>query len=275
MMGVHQPQPELFSYRVNLEKRVRAEHPLRQVAALIDFSFVRAEVAATYGSNGNVSIDPLVLLKLMLLLFWDDVASERELMSMLAERLDYLWFLGYGLDDQVPDHSVLSKARKRWGKEAFEKFVTRTTTQCVQRGLVDGRKLHMDSSLIQADASKDSVVRSCPELIAAFKKAYQAQESKLEESTTPEAYESINDRMVSTTDPDASITRKSSAPARPSYHHHRAMDDARGVITAVETTPGSIAENKKLIALIDQHQTNTQLKVETAVADHKYGTAEN
>jgi hypothetical protein len=81
--------------------------------------------------------------------------------------------------------------------------------------------------------------------------------------------------MVSTTDPDASITRKGSAPARPSYHHHRAVDDARGVITAVETTPGSIAENKKLIALIDQHQTNTQLKVHTAVADHKYGTAEN
>jgi transposase len=275
MMGVHQPQSELFSYQVNLEKRIRADHPLRQVAALIDFSFVRAEVAEAYGHNGHVSVDPVILLKLMFLLFWDDIPSERELMSVIPERLDYLWFLGYGLDDQIPDHSVLSKARKRWGKEAFEKFFIGTITQCVQRGLVDGRKLHIDSSLIRADASKDSVVRSCPELIAAFKKAYQAQESKLADSTTPEAYEPINDRMVSTTDPDASITRKGSAPARPSYHHHRAVDDAQGVITAVETTPGSIAENKKLIALIDQHEANSQFKVNTAVADHKYGTAEN
>jgi transposase len=245
------------------------------VAALIDFSFVRAEVAASYGHNGHVSIDPAILLKLMFLLFWDDVASERELMSVIPERLDYLWFLGYGLDDPIPNHSVLSKARKRWGQEAFEKFFTRTITQCVSAGLVDGRKLHVDSSLIAADASKDSVLQGCPELIAALKAAYQAQESKLEETTTPESYESVNDRTMSKTDPDASLVRKGREPARPSYHHHRAVDDAHGVITAVETTPGSIAENKKLFPLIDQHQANTHRTVETAVADNKYGTAEN
>ena len=275
MMGVHQPQAELFSYKVNLDKRVRADHPLRRIDALVDFSFVRAEVAATYGNNGHVSIDPVILLKMMFLLFWDDVASERELMNVIPERLDYLWFLGLGLDDAVPNHSVLSKARARWGKDAFEKFFTRTITQCIQAGLVDGRKLHVDSSLIDADASRDSVVRSSPELIAALKQAYQAQESKLEDSATPQTYEPINDRMMSATDPDASIVRKNSEPARPRYHHHRAVDDAHGVITAVETTPGSIAENKKLLPLIEQHQANTELKVETAVADRKYGAAEN
>jgi transposase len=275
MMGVHQPQEELFSYKVNLDKRVRADHPLRRIAAQIDFTFIRAEVASAYGFNGHVSIDPVILLKMMFLLFLDDVASERELMSIIPERLDYLWFLGYGLDDPIPNHSVLSKARQRWGKEAFEKFFTRTIAQCVRAGLVDGRKLHVDSSLIDASASNDSVRRSCPELIAALKKAYEAQESKLEESATPGSYESVNDRMMSTTDPDASITRKGSEPARPRYHHHRAVDDAHGVITAVQTTPGSIPENKKLMPLIQQHEANTQTKVETAVADHKYGTAEN
>jgi transposase len=159
MMGIHQPQVELFSYQVNLDKRVRADHPLRRVAAQIDFSFVRTEVAVAYGYNGHVSVDPVILLKMMFLLFWDDIPSERELMNVIAERLDYLWFLGYGLDDPIPNHSVLSKARRRWGKEAFEKFFTRTITQCVQSGLVDGRKLHVDSSLIQANASRDSVVR--------------------------------------------------------------------------------------------------------------------
>jgi transposase len=275
MMGVHQPQVELFSYQVNLDKRVRADHPLRRVAAEINFTFIRAEVAASYGQNGQVSIDPAILLKMMFLLFFDDVASERELMKIIPERLDYLWFLGYGLDDEIPDHSVLSKARARWGKEAFEKFFVRTITQCVQAGLVDGHKLHVDSSLIDASASRDSVLRSGPELIAALKQAYHAQESKLSESATPDCYPSVNDRMMSTTDPDASIMRKGSEPSRPRYHHHRAVDDAHGVITAVETTPGSIAENKKLLTLIEQHEANAELKGETAVADHKYGTAEN
>ena len=260
MMGVHQPQVELFNYQVNLDKRVRADHPLRRVQALIDFSFVRAEVADSYGYNGHVSIDPVIVLKLMFLLFWDDIPSERELMSILPERLDYLWFVGYGLDDQTPNHSVLSKARKRWGKGAFEKFFTRSITQCIQAGLVDGRKLHVDSSLIDANASKDSVVRSCPELIAALKEAYQAQESKLEDSVTPDTYEAVNDRVMSTTDPDAAVARKGGEAARPRYHHHRAVDDAHAVITAVETTPGSIAENKKLLPLIEQHAANTEWK---------------
>jgi transposase len=274
MMGVHQPQVELFSYKVNLDKRVRADHPLRRVGAEIDFTFIRAEVSARYGLNGHVSTDPAVLLKMMFLLFFDDIASERELMKIIPERLDYLWFLGYGLDDVIPDHSVLSKARKRWGKEAFEKFFTRTITQCVQAGLVDGRKLHMDSSLIEASASKDSVLRSGPELMAALKAAYQAQESKLEESLTHN-YQPVNDCLMSTTDPDASMVARRGEHARPRYHHHRAADDAHGVITAVETTPGGIAENRKMMDLIDQAQANTGLEVKTAVADRKYGTVEN
>ena len=274
MMGVHQTHAELFSYKVNLDKRVRADHPLRRVAAAIDFTFIRSEVSARYGYNGHVSTDPVILLKMMFLLFWDDIASERELMNVIPERLDYLWFLGYGLDDEIPNHSVLSKARARWGKEAFEKFFTRTITQCVQAGLVDGRKLHMDSSLVDANAAKDSVLRSGPELISALKAAYQAQESKLEESLTHN-YEQVNDRVMSTTDPDASMTRKNSEPARPRYHHHRAVDDAQGVITAVETTPGGIAENRKMMDLINQAEANTQRRVETAIADRKYGTAEN
>ena len=81
--------------------------------------------------------------------------------------------------------------------------------------------------------------------------------------------------MMSKTDPDAALVRRGGGQSRPRYHHHRVVDDHKGVITAVETTPGSIAENKKLIELIDQHEANTRQKVEIAVADHKYGTSEN
>ena len=113
MMGQRKSDPQLFNYAVNLEKRVRAAHPLRRVKAAIDLSFVREEVAHCYGKNGNESVVPEVILKMMFLLFFDDIASERELMEVIGERLDYLWFLDYGLDEKVPDHSVLSKARAR------------------------------------------------------------------------------------------------------------------------------------------------------------------
>jgi len=275
MMGQHKSEPQLFNYAVNLEKRVRANHPLRQVKAVIDFSFAREEVAHCYGRNGNESVPPEVILKMMFLLFFDDIKSERELMEVIGERLDYLWFLDCGLDEKIPDHSVLSKARARWGKEVFESLFVRTVSQCVEAGLVDGSKLHVDASFIDANASKESVIKGAPELIAALKRAYCAVESKLEETSTPESYEAVNDRLMSQSDPDATCVRKGSGESRPRYHHHRAVDDQKGIITALETTPGSIAENKKLMELIDQHEKNTRCTVQTVVADHKYGTNEN
>ncbi len=276
MMGQQKSERELFSYAVNLEKRVRSDHPLRRVAAAIDFKFVREKVAHCYGSKGNVSVDPEVIMKMMFLLFFDDVASERELMKIIAERLDYLWFLGFGLEDEIPDHSVLSKARARWGEEVFEGLFVQTISQCVAAGLVDGRKLHVDSSLIEANASRESVIKGTPELIAALKRAYQATESKLGEGvTTPQSYEAVNDRMMSRTDPDAAMVSRGRNDSRPRYHHHRAIDDHKGVITAVEITPGSVTENRKLMDLIEQHERNLGSKAETIVGDHKYGTQDN
>src|SRR5437867_2903717 len=275
MMGTQKSEPQLFHYAVNLEKRVRANHPLRQIKAAIDFSFVREEVAHCYGRNGNESVPPEGILKMMFLLFFDDIKSERELMEVIGERLDYLWFLDYGLDEKIPDHSVLSKARARWGEEVFESLFVRTVAQCVEAGLVDGSKLHVDASLVDADAAKESVIKGAPPLIAALKRAYQATESKLEETSTPQSYQSVNDRMMSQSDPDAALVRKGSGDSRPRYQNHRVIDDHKGIITAIETTPGSIAENKKLMDLIDQHQTNTRCQVQTVVADNKHGTSEN
>lgn len=75
MIGVHQPQNELFSSQVNLDKPVRADHPLCRVAQAVDLSFVRAEVAHGYGDNGNEPVDPAILLKMMFLLFYDNWLS--------------------------------------------------------------------------------------------------------------------------------------------------------------------------------------------------------
>src|SRR3984893_4549159 len=273
-MGRQKEERELFSYAINLEKRVRSDHPLRGIAAAIDFGFVREEVAHCYGTKGNESVPPEVIMKMMFLVSVDDVASELELMKIIAERLDYLWFLGYSLEDEIPDHSVLSKARARWGKEVFERLFVRTISQCLKAGLIDGRKLHLDSSLIEAHASKESVLKGPPELIAALKRAYEVTESKLEEVSP--YYTPVNERLLSKTDPDAAMVRRGRGDSsRPRYHHHRAIDDQKGVITAVETTPGSVAENHKLLDLVEQSEAHTLTKVEVAVADRKYGTNEN
>ena len=106
-------QPKIFYHQISLEQRVPKDHLLRKIQGKIDFDFIYAEVKDTYGDNGNVSIPPPVILKMMLLLILYNVRSERELMETIPLRLDWLWFLGYDLDSEVADHSVLSKARAR------------------------------------------------------------------------------------------------------------------------------------------------------------------
>jgi transposase len=108
MMGRERPpQASLFYTRINLEKRVRSDHVLRKVARLVDFEFVYGEVKESYGYNGNVSVAPPIIVKLMLLLVLYNVRSERELVATLPERLDWLWFLGLDLDSEIPDHAGL------------------------------------------------------------------------------------------------------------------------------------------------------------------------
>ena len=159
MMGHQAPyQHKFFVKAFNLDKRIRPDHILRKILEKIVFDFIYQEVKETYGANGNVSVPPPVILKMMLLLVLYNVRSERELMLTIPERLDWMWFLGYDLQDDVPDHSVLSKARARWGVEAFKRFFERIVWQCVEAGIVDGKKLFVDASLIDADASNNSVI---------------------------------------------------------------------------------------------------------------------
>jgi transposase len=279
MMGLKDDQKELFTYSVDLDKRVRPDNPLRQIRERIDFTFVREEVKRFYGYNGNESVDPAVIMKMMFLLFFDNVSSERDLMRIIAERLDYMWFLGYGLDDEIPNHSVLSKARARWGLDVFEVLFTRIVAQCKLAGLIEGKKIHMDGSLVDANASNNAVLKGCPELIAQLRGQLQGEMTKLDEPKLDAAkicHEHKKKGLLSKTDPDAAIVRKGKNDTpRTRYKTHRAVDDAHGVITATETTSGDVEENAKLMDLVDQHERNTQTVVDTVVADKQYGTADN
>jgi len=274
MMGRQSPpQSRLFYTTVSLEKRVRNDHPLRKIAGVVDFDFVYQEVEDRYGINGNVSVAPPVILKMMLLLILYNVRSERELMLTIPERLDWLWFLGYDLDDEIPNHSVLSKARSRWGVKAFQSFFERIVWQCVEAGLVDGTKLFVDASLIDADASNNSVVDT-HDLKRYLQKSYQKLEERLDdldiEKETP-----VNSRHISTTDPDASVTRHSGGKPRLRYKTHRAVDPSCEVITATKLTPGSRDEGDLLAEMVEIHEYTTRRKVATAVADSRYGKIDN
>lgn len=153
MMGPRQSrESKLFYAGVNIEERVDPAHRLRKIAAAVDFASIRPQVAELYGVRGQPSLDPTLVLKLLFLLFYENVVSERELLRQLPCRLDWLWFLDLDLDSPIPDHSVLSKARRRWGQKVFAGFFQQILTQCVRAGLVDGSKVHVDGSLIAANA---------------------------------------------------------------------------------------------------------------------------
>ena len=208
MMG-HQPdtQKKLFYTCLNLENRIRKDHILRKVKTHIDFDFIYGQVKDLYGSKGNVSVPPPVILKLMFLLIFYDVRSERELMQTVPERLDWLWFLGYDLDDHIPNHSVLSKARSRWGAATFKYFFDDIVLQCVAAGLVDGSKIFAGASLIQANASNNSVVNQ-ESLRRYLNKSYLALETRLEQDNDTQTKKGkANRKFISTTDPDASVVR--------------------------------------------------------------------
>ena len=130
----------------------------------------------------------------------------------------------------------------------------------------------MDGSLVDANASKDSVVKSDPEMIERLREVYDVQEAKLEGcKANPKSRPLENSKLISTTDPDAPCVRKKTGgESRPRYKAHRVVDDAHGVITATETTPGDVEENAKMLGLIHQHERNSGKRPDSAVADSQY-----
>ncbi|MBI3814231.1 MAG: transposase, partial [Nitrospinae bacterium] len=192
-------------------------------------------------------------------------------------RLDWLWFLGYDLDTDIPDHSVLSKTRKRWGVEIFKGFFERIVWQCVEAGLVDGSKIFVDSSLIDANASNNSVIDTNA-LKFQLNENYKQLESRLEEREQREEkennpYKKVNTRYISATDPDAAIVNRGKS--KLSCQIHRAVDQTSEIITATETTAGDVNEAHVMLPLIEEHKTNTGIKADTVTGDSKYGTIEN
>src|SRR5437588_829667 len=110
-----------------------------------------------YQTVGRPSIDPVVFFKLQLVMFFEDIRSERLLLRQVADRLSIRWYLGYDLDEPLPDHSSLSKIRQRYGLEVFRRFFEAIVEQCQQAKLVWGKELYFDSTQVNANADLDSL----------------------------------------------------------------------------------------------------------------------
>jgi transposase len=261
-------EPKLFYHGISLDSRVPQDHSLRRIQQLVDFTFVRSQVEHLYGRNGQVSVDPTVLLKLIFLMFYENIKSERALMAQLPLRLDWLWFCGYDLDDCTPDHSVLSKARRRWGQKAFSEFFAVVLQQCIDAGLVDGTTIHIDSSMIDGNVSKDTLQ---PQLRLLGQNLYddlETQSSEIPQDNTP------LERRVSDTDPDARM-RSKNGKSTLGYKDHRVVDDQCGIITATLTTPADVNDEHQLQQAVQAHQNNTHADLKTVVADKAYGIIDN
>lgn len=276
MMGrKQQRQEQLFYTAFSLDERIGPDNRLRRIREVVDFSFVRPAVGHLYGEVGNPSIDPVVLLKLMLISFLENIPGERELMRRLPERLDWMWFCEYDLDSKLPNHSVLSKARRRWGLDIFEEFFARILMQCMDAGLVDGQTIHIDSSLIQGDVSVDSLK---PAFAVLARQTFEQLEETCDvpvDSPPPVASAPIGAKTkLSETDPQARCRTKGQQSVI-GYQEHRVVDDAYGIITASETTDASVSEGRMLETMVEQHQVHTESSPTHVVADKAYGTAEN
>ena len=126
---------------VSLDDPVPPDHVYRHLERALDLAFVRDLVRDAYAYAGRPSIDPVVFFKLQLVLFFEGLRSERQLMRVVADRLSLRWYLGYALDEPLPDHASLTRIRNRSGLDVFRRFFEQVVEQCIGGGLVWGKEV--------------------------------------------------------------------------------------------------------------------------------------
>ena len=299
MMGKRVFAPKLY-YQLSLDQLVPQNHLLRQISTAVDFSFVYPLAKSHYSHTGQPSVDPVVIFKTMLIGYLYGITSERRLMSEIQVNLAYRWFLGYDFDEFIPDHSVLTKARSRFGMDVFEKFFERSIQICAEAGLLGEGPVYVDATHVSAAASLESLVKKeeaiKPPLSVKdyIQKVYKDnpvsrdEDGAANDKTAPE-YESIvghdtrkqssgktNEKYISRTDPEATIFHNVRGGLRLPYKAHMAVAGKKGlVVTAAIATTGIAGEEHLLNDVLKSHTQHTGIPVKEVVADTRYGMLAN
>src|SRR5512141_2316268 len=158
MMGHHTRSEALFYFR--LEDQVPGNHLLRLIDQHLSFEFVREKLKESYSETGRPSIDPELLLRILLIGYLYGITSERKLVEELRMHLAWRWFTGLGFDQEIPHHSTFSKNRHGRFQESnlFQEIFEKIVARCVEAGLVSGEHMSVDGSFIQANADHHSRV---------------------------------------------------------------------------------------------------------------------
>ena len=274
----------------SLEDLVPEDNFYRQVEQCIDLSFIRDLVRHLYTDFGRPSVDPVVFFKLQLIGFFEGIRSERLLMETVSLNLAHRWFIGYDLDESIPDHSSLSKIRERYGMEIFQQFFEHIVELCIEAGLVWGEELYFDSTKVDANAAMTSMVaRTEYEADQHLEKLWEDDEksafSGLVEKYNGErltglhkpSYKRVTDEKISLTDPDAAPMRgQGGGSAVLGYRNHYVVDGGKArIILSTLVSPASVMDNTPLLDLVDWVCSRWQLAPKIAAGDAKYGTVPN
>jgi len=288
MMGHHTSESLFYYFR--LEDHVPADHLLRLIDKYVDFGFVRDRLKQHYSDTGRPSIDPELLLRILLLGYLYGITSEQRLVEEVRMHLAYRWFTGLDFDQEVPHHSTFSKNRHGRFQEAnlFRELFETIVARCVEVGLVTGNHLSVDGTQVMANAGiKSRVTRE------AFVEAAQVNRTVREyleelsaqnpttETTAASSEETMAEKVMamlpgklSTTDPDATWSAKHGL-AVLAYYDHYLIDNESCIVIGVEATPARFsAETAAAKQMITAAKTRFGLQPESLGADKGYGSAE-
>jgi transposase len=276
MMG-QQDRSEALFYYFRLEDQVPENHLLRLIEKHISFGFVREKLKDSYSETGRPSIDPELLLRILVIGYLYGITSERKLVEELRMHLAWRWFTGLGFDQEIPHHSTFSKNRHGRFQESklFEELFEQIVHQCVEVGLVQGKHLSVDGSFVEANASKESRIPR-EQLVEAAQVNQTVRQYLVElEQQNPTDEPAHEQKLVSTTDPDATYATKGGTPARLGYYDNYLVDNHSCVIVGVQATAARMSQEtvaaQDMLARFAEWQGRDP---ESVVADATYGNGE-
>ena len=279
MMGrLDRDQGQLF-YSFRLDEAVPADHRAREIAAVLDLSWVHGELAPHYSHLGRPSIDPVLMIRMLIVGYVFAIRSERLLCREVQVNLAYRWFCGLSIEDKIPDHSAFSRARNERFRDSdiFRRVFERVVEACIAAGLVGGEGFAVDASLIAADANKQRSIpgkdwdkKRDPATASRAVKEYLA---TLDDAAFGMASE-VTPKFVSPSDPAAQWTGAMRGPAFFAYADNYLIDVKFGIVMDVEATRAiRQAEVGAAKTMIERTEERFGLKPERLAADTAYGSA--
>jgi transposase len=273
MMGSNDKAQDEFFYSFNLDDVVPQDHLLRSIDRFLDLSDLREHLAPYYSHTGRPSIDPELMIRMLIIGYCLGIRSERRLCEEVKLNLAYRWFCRLSISDAVPDHSTFSKNRHGRFREAeaFRFVFEQVLKSCIEEGLVGGEGFAVDASVVKADASRqrhhedDDDWGGGSPAITEYLEALQ-----IDDAPTPTA-----PKKISQTDPAARWTAAPGGPAFYAYSTNYLIDTDNGIIVDVEATPAHrIQETWSTKTMIERVQDRFGLETKKLIGDTAYGTAE-